>query len=55
MPKPNNVPNRAVAKAVRQQEAAERRAIYDALPQSEKDARNPRKAQTTTQTQETQT
>lgn len=45
MSKPNNVPNRNVAKDVRRREAQERQAIYDALSQSEKDKRNPKKAE----------
>lgn len=44
MTKPNNVPTRQAAQARRRSEAAQRQAVYDALPQAEKDRRNPRKA-----------
>jgi hypothetical protein len=46
MTKPNNVPSRGAAKERRQREAAERQAAYDALPQPEKDKRNPKKVKT---------
>jgi hypothetical protein len=44
MARTNNVPTRAAAQERRRKGAAERQAIYDALPQSVKDERNPRKA-----------
>ena len=43
MTRTNNVPTRATAKERRRSEAAERQAAYDALPQDEKDVRNPKK------------
>lgn len=42
MAKRKNFPDR---KKQRQDDAAARQAAYDALPQAEKDARNPKKAQ----------
>lgn len=44
MARTNNIPTRTAAQWRRQSEAAERQATYDALPQEEKDARNPKKA-----------
>lgn len=38
-----NIPTRSAAKERRRSEATERQATYDALPQSEKDVRNPKK------------
>lgn len=38
-----NKPTRSAALERRRREAAERQAAYDALPQSERDKRNPRK------------
>lgn len=39
-----NIPTRRAAKERRQTEAKARQDAYDALPQSEKDKRNPKKA-----------
>jgi hypothetical protein len=39
-----NKPTRKAAIERRRSEAAERQAVYDALSQAEKDARNPKKA-----------
>ena len=44
MPRTNNIPTRLAALDRRRKEAVERQATYDALPQSEKDIRNPKKA-----------
>lgn len=44
MTRTNNIPTRKAAQERRRVEAAERQKRYDALPQSEKDKRNPRKA-----------
>lgn len=44
MARTNNVPTRKAAQERRRSEATERQAIYDALPQSVKDERNPHKA-----------
>lgn len=40
----NNQPTRQAAQERRRSEAAERQKRYDALPQAEKDKRNPKKA-----------
>lgn len=40
-----NKPTRAIAQERRRTEAAQRQKVYDALPQSEKDRRNPKKAE----------
>lgn len=44
MSRTNNVPNRKAAQERRRSEATERQATYDALPQYEKNERNPKKA-----------
>lgn len=43
MAKTGNIPTHKAAKERRRTQAAERQAVYDALPQDEKDRRNPNK------------